>query len=273
MHLPRVFCSGSCRLLTSIGDGRGVVEPIHSMTRNFMGPNFLGKLHSVEQHIQFLEFLMHGKEIPRHVLSLFLTSYSPNARGRQCESLIPAKIDAIRSQFASCDAYIFEICSIKRYMYEGFHVQYEHDYGNVRETLAPSTKEELMASLHVLMGLIPEGKRVIFQCHMRPQVFMPGGAKPIEKREIIYETLVEFVSRVPNTYLVDPSTVLRDHFQEAYAKRDVDHFSGRGYELMFGCLQDVVTMPPPKLVTITVSPHGSHVDAVKRNRAFSLPLA
>ena len=47
----KVFGSGSCRLLTTIHNGRGKIEPIHSMFHNFVGINFLGKQHNTKQHI------------------------------------------------------------------------------------------------------------------------------------------------------------------------------------------------------------------------------
>ena len=70
----KVFASGSCRLVTSINDGRGKIEPIHSMFHNFVGINFLGKLHNAKQHIQFVRWLKDEMEIPQNILFSFLTS-------------------------------------------------------------------------------------------------------------------------------------------------------------------------------------------------------
>ena len=40
--MMKVFASGSCRLVTTINDGRGKIEPIHSMFHNFVEKIFLG---------------------------------------------------------------------------------------------------------------------------------------------------------------------------------------------------------------------------------------
>ena len=68
----KIFYSGSCRLVTTINNGFNKVVPIHSMFHNFVGINFLGKLHNTKQHIQFIKDEI---ILPDDILSKFLTSY------------------------------------------------------------------------------------------------------------------------------------------------------------------------------------------------------
>ena len=83
-NLKKVFASGSCRLLTTIHNGRDKIIPIHSMFSNFFGVNFLGKLHNTKQHIQFIKFIKDEITLPPDILSKFLTSYRG---GGECEDV------------------------------------------------------------------------------------------------------------------------------------------------------------------------------------------
>ena len=53
-----VFSSGSCRLLLVINTGLHKINSLHSLNYNFIGQNFLGKLHNTRQHIQFLRWIL-----------------------------------------------------------------------------------------------------------------------------------------------------------------------------------------------------------------------
>ena len=70
----KIFASGSCRLVTTINNGRGKVIPIHSLFTNFAGVNFLGKLHNTKQHIQFIKFIKDEITLPNDILSKFLVN-------------------------------------------------------------------------------------------------------------------------------------------------------------------------------------------------------
>ena len=90
----KVFSSGSCRLLTTINNGYEKIEPIHSMFHNFIGINFLGKLHNTKQHIQFIKYINDKIEIPKNILKSFLTSYglySNSRNGMESLELNPSK--------------------------------------------------------------------------------------------------------------------------------------------------------------------------------------
>lgn len=48
----KIFISGSCSLLTSFGDVNNKVYPINSLHTNFIGNNFMGKLHTQKMIIK-----------------------------------------------------------------------------------------------------------------------------------------------------------------------------------------------------------------------------
>ena len=98
----KIFSSGSCRLVTTINNGYDKVVPIHSMFCNFVGINFLGKLHNTKQHIQFIKFIKDEIILPDDILSKFLTSYS-NINGCEDKTLLPLKKDNIKKQFNECE--------------------------------------------------------------------------------------------------------------------------------------------------------------------------
>ena len=95
----KIFSSGSCRLVTTINNGYDKVFPIHSMFYNFVGINFLGKLHNTKQHIQFIKFIKDEIILSDDILTKFLTSYSnigSNIGYCEDKSLLPFKKDNIK---------------------------------------------------------------------------------------------------------------------------------------------------------------------------------
>jgi hypothetical protein len=230
----KVFASGSCRLLGVLNNGYNIIEPIHSLYYNFIGINFLGKTHNIKQHIQFIQFIKDEISIPQDILKLFLTSYScldTEVSKKYIKNynlptvdkkMLPEMKDAIKSQFDDCDTYIFEICSLKLYEKDGFQVQNElaDDY-----SVRVQTGDELYADLEILCSLIPVNKKIVFQTHFRPNIIHNDESKAVEKREIIYNTVVKFCDNRPNTYIYDPSELL----QSDHTLFDGDvHFVGNG---------------------------------------------
>jgi len=203
----KLFASGSCRLVTTINDGYDKVIPIHSMFYNFIGINFLGKLHNTKQHIQFIKFIKDDIILPDNIISKFLTSYSNIDRYR-CEdkSLLTIKKENIKRQFNECDWYIFEICSLKLYKNDSFEVQYEltNEFNCILQT-----DEELLEDLHTIRKLIPYNKKILFQVHFRPNIIYNDNSKIIDKREIIYNVINKFCSENENTFIYDPSILLQ----------------------------------------------------------------
>ena len=221
----KVFCSGSCRLMTTINNGYGKIEPIHSMFYNFVGINFLGKLHNTKQHIQFLQFIKDEINIPSHILPLFLTSYNINVWSA-CENIefLPIKKKRIKSQLDQCEWFIFEICSLKLYTKDNFHVQHEqtNDYITTIQT-----KEDLWNDLCILRKMVPN--KLLLQVHFRPNIIYNDETKCIKNREDIYNTVTLFCDQHENTFMYDPSMLLKNH-----ALFDGDlHFNSIGHTECF----------------------------------------
>jgi hypothetical protein len=194
--------------MTSINDGRGKTTPIHSMFENFIGINFLGKLHNTKQHIQFIQFIKDDIALPTHVLPGFLTSFNVMTCGHYCEnhSLLPIKKENLKTQFDECEWYMFEICSLKKYEKDGFQVQYEHtnDFN-----YSEQTEEELLTDLHKIRNLIPLHKNILFQVHFRPNIIYQDPNRVIHKREVIYNVVSAFCQLYDHTFLHDPSTLIQ----------------------------------------------------------------
>ena len=230
----KVFSSGSCRLLVKLHNGRGKIEPIHSMFHNFVGINFLGKLHNTKQHIQFIKWINDKIELPEDILSSFLTSYGlyGNSRGgMESLELNPIKKKNIKDAFNDCQCYIVEICSMKLYERNGFQVQHEltDEYTHVLQS-----EEDLYNDLIILRSLIPEGKKLIIQTHFRPNIIYSNTSRMIVKRQIIYNVVNRFCNTHANVYLYDPSIILKDT-----SLFDGDtHFNDRGFEKSFQYLYE-----------------------------------
>ena len=228
--MMKVFASGSCRLVTTLHDGRGKIEPIHSMFRNFTGINFLGKLHNTKQHIQFVKWINDDLHIPPHILTAFLTSYgrcNGSRAGMDSEALNPIKKQNIKDSFYHCDVYIFELCSLKLYEKDGYQVQSEltRDYD-----CGVQSEAELYEDLQLLHALIPAGKPILFQTHFRPNIVYNDPSKTIDNREILYNVVTRYCNAHANAYIYDPSVLLatdRSLFDGA------THFKPRGHEQSF----------------------------------------
>jgi len=120
-----IFASGSCRLLTSIETRAIGHDLLHSLKRNFIGANFLGKYHNTKQHIQFIEWLLYKKELPMDICERFFTVNNDMSRNIKDNINYLKKREIIRNKFEQCDVFIFEICSIKVYECDGYQVQHE----------------------------------------------------------------------------------------------------------------------------------------------------
>jgi hypothetical protein len=225
-NLADVFVSGSCRLLTVINSGYRKISPIHSMFYNFAGVNFLGKLYNTKQHIQFIKFIKDEIDIPNDILKKFLTSYS-NIQNCEDITLIPVKNQNIKSKFIGCEWYIFEICSLKLYKNNGFDVHHEltSEYNFVLQT-----GDELLSDLHTIRELIPLHKKILFQVHFRPNIIFNSEDKKIHKREIIYNVVNQYCKNTKNTYMYDPSILLKTN--HSFMHND-SHFTHIGHRASF----------------------------------------
>jgi hypothetical protein len=238
--MKKVYASGSCRLLESLRDGRGRLEPIHSKFYHLMGINFLGKLHNVKQHIQMIRFFREELDIPLPILQSFLTAYNETEYLPRISPIseIPDKLVRLKTQFDICDAYMFEICSLKLYERDGFQVQYEltKDY-----SMRIQTKEDLFSDIQTLIHMIPEGKPILFQSHFRPQIIYGDPEKTIDSREIIYDTLIQIQQLYPDRIIIhDPSEIIKLNHALVY---DDMHFSEWGLDVNFNYLEGKPRFP------------------------------
>jgi len=224
--LKKVFASGTCRLVAPINNGRGLIEPIHSMFANFYGVNFLGKLYNTKQHIQFIKWINDEIELPQYILESFLKSCS-NAGGIEDKNLLPLKKQNIKDAFNYCDYYCFEICSLKLHEKDGYQVHYEltNDYKMLLQS-----EDDLYNDLKILQNLIPKGKKIIFQTHFRPNIIYDDISQIIDKREIIYNVVNNLCNTNDNVYLYDPSIILKT--DKTLFDGDT-HFTEIGYETSF----------------------------------------
>jgi hypothetical protein len=228
----KIFSSGSCRLLTTINNGYDKVVPIHSMFHTFVGVNFLGKLHNTKQHIQFIKFIKDEITLPNDILSKFLTSYSNIDGSCQDKSLLPLFKENIKNQFYECEWYLFEICSLKLYKNNIFDVQFEltNEYNYILQS-----EEELLEDLYTIRQAIPFNKKILFQVHFRPNIIYSDTNKTIEKREIIYNLINKFCEKNENTFLYDPSILIKTN--NSLFDGDT-HFTHNGHIESFNYIYD-----------------------------------
>jgi hypothetical protein len=249
IKLPIWFASGSCRLLKTIGLGIKKIIPLHALfLDDLAGINFLGKLNDIKQHIQFIKFINNIIEIPYDILKLFLSAF--NYRKWKYSNIydnieiIPSKIKNIKDNFINCHVYIFEISSLKTYLYKNYYVQYEQYHNNIPYDcqLIIQDKNDLLNDLNILISLIPNNKKIIFQCNFRPNIIYNDDSLKIPNREIIYETLIDFAKDKNNIFIYDPSILIKND-PSILIKDDLlyenDIFTNIGYEKSFEYLYNL----------------------------------
>ena len=231
----KVFCCGSCRILESMKD-REDCEIIHNLTgTNFEGNNFLGKLHDIKCQIQLILFLQGKIQLEQDILRRFLTVFNAERWINEIPVKNPEmayeKLQRLHEQLPQCDWYIFEISSLKKYLYRGFPCQFEQAYDrNLSEfDIQIQTAEELYSDLVHLVSLFPE-KKILFQCHFRPNIIYGDESKAIPKREIIFHTLEKFCKERDNIFLHDPSILIKNDHSLFDGADSGDHFTPKGFE-------------------------------------------
>ena len=234
----KIFISGSCRLLSSFGyEYNNKVYALNSMDNNFIGNNFMGKLHDIEQHIQFIKYLKNEITIPKKILSLFLTTYWKDITNYKNDSHRNLdKLKEIQDKFEMTDIYIFEICSLKTYCKEGFFVQEElcklrnenggYDIVEKYDTKILSS-EELLLKLNELRNLIHSSKTIVFQTHFRPNIIYNNDNMCIKNREILFDTIEYYCKNNSNVFIYDPSIIVKLYGPTMLT--DDTHFSKIGH--------------------------------------------
>jgi len=235
--MKKVFASGSCRLLTSITDGKNVIDPIHSMYQNFIGKNFLGKFHNTKQHIQFIEWIYGKKQIPeeyyKHIFThVNRTNFPKMARGKES---VPDIKREIRKDWFDCDFYMFEICSTKVYEVNGIQIQHEL---LKRKPSYQQGGDEIVGDLNHLIDLLPEKANVLLQCHFRPNIYKNAPKAAIRNREVIYNSLKKFSDNKPNVILWDPSQLIKKDRRCIGAEGN--HWTPYGHSRNFNNIYDMI---------------------------------
>jgi hypothetical protein len=187
----KVFSSGSCRLLNSLFN-TDKIDMIHNLhQQHFLGTNFMGKFHDTKCHIQFILFLKNLINLDDDILKRFFTSYNIDKWSdiRIFDSLetIEKKLYNLKNEIDNCDIYIFEICSLKLYKYKNFFCQFEQMPNNdisEYDTIIQS-EDDLFNDLYIIKSFFPN-KKIIFQCHFRPNIINNDEKYKINNREIIY---------------------------------------------------------------------------------------
>lgn len=236
--MKKIFASGSCRLLAALRDGRGVLESIHSLYHNFIGPNFLGKFHNTKQHIQFIDWIYERVEIPeewlKHIFTQVNETLLPDRPRNNQEWRKTRKV--IRNNFSDCDFYMFEICSTK--IYEVNNIQMQNELWPKRPSYEQS-ESQIIDDLEHLVNILPENAKVLFQCHFRPNIYEDNPDLAISNREVIYTALKNFSHNNPNIFLWDPSQLLKQ--DKTCFGGDQNHFSfEHGLEQNFNRLFDII---------------------------------
>lgn len=227
----KIFCSGSCRMFVGFEEQNNMFDDIvliHSMNSKLKGTNFMGKQHNIKQHIQFIKYIRKDIQLPDHILPRFFTAI------RRKHKRILQSCRSLNEQFCECDWYIFEICSIKIHTIDGFQVMEENCRGYAYDT-AIQTEDELLDDFISLSNLIPENKKILFQVHFRPNIIHDNDAKIIENREIIYRVAKKFCNIRSNTYVHDPSIILKNNLN---AYDDDVHFNNNEHKLNFKYIRD-----------------------------------
>lgn len=126
-------------------------------------PDFIGKLHTVPQHIQFLQMILHNKHISKEVRRGFLAICSESYRDKRepnDEALLVEKLNILRKNIHRCDTFVFEVCSLKFFEcawdQQTYQLKFKHipHIPNLSWIVRVMLEGELMESLQHLYHLI-----------------------------------------------------------------------------------------------------------------------
>ena len=88
-----------------------------------------------------------------------------------------------------------------------------------------------------LLTLLPSNKKIIFQCHFRPNIIYNDKSKAIKNREIIYNILKKLCDNNDQLVLHDPSDIIKnDH--SIYDGNT--HWNGKGHKKNFNKILELV---------------------------------
>jgi hypothetical protein len=214
--MKTIFVSGACRATTVVGDGRGLVNPIHSQqTHNLPNKNFLTNLFTVKQHIQFMKFLNKEIELPDEIqLIKFSFLKIPLLPGEN--HTVPQRIEIIREQLPKCDIFLFEICSLKNFKRDLYPMRKDIALDEClnedeKKPYMKDSFDDVYNDICTLCSLVPKESKIILQTHFRMNIITGDNANTIESREIIYNAVKKYCEENPLVRHFDPSLLLKDN--------------------------------------------------------------
>jgi len=216
---PKIFASGSCRVIDVLHDGRDIVEPIHvrlegSVADDDDGPTFMGCLHNSLQHIQFLRMIKEDLKIPKDIANYFMCAFKHDRNPEY-------RLEYLKKNFNSCDVYIFEICTMLCQTRQGYLTYCGLDPMNI---MTRQTEDSLYRDLETIYSMIPRHKLIILQSHFLPELIF-NHHKPIRNRTSIFNTLERFSKSHENVVHHNPSFFLKE---DSSLVADDMHFSSEG---------------------------------------------
>lgn len=215
--MKKVFVSGSCRVLIPAASYTGF-SPIHAMKDEF---NFLVKLHTTRQHLQFIRVAANLYDIPEDDLPFVFTSFDHCRRKQTDRATATASLKSIRAQWSEVEVILLEVCSVKDTLVEDSNLVYTPALlEDVEDSGLPNTQpyRKEMATQDSMLKDILAMKEIIGQtplillCHLDPQIW--GGPR-VESRELIRETCDLASTTIENVYFLDPNRILQEHGRDA----------------------------------------------------------
>ena len=208
---PNLFISGSCRILTPISRNYPKTNIIHGMYKNHFGFNHVTMCHDINQHIQFLKHCYNKLEIPneklKYIYDCYAYKYDIELQKREShvryEKYPETNLSLIQNSIENVDIFIFEICSLKYYTYEGFYVRSER-CSKAIESIDNTC--DVINKLNKLRSIIPSYKKIVLVSHLRPNIYRNGHI--IKSRETIHNICKEFCAVNNNCYHYEPSIIV-----------------------------------------------------------------
>jgi hypothetical protein len=241
------FTSGSCRVLCLFDENiiDKKFDSIHyaNLYTNTRGRDFIGKLHTADQHLTFLKYINQEKNISEEDLKRLFSMKTEKVLGylTACPDYVFEKSIANLNYLLNYQyIFLFEICSIKKNldMYSKVSRQTELIKEDDKFTnILVNDKDEFKKDLNKLIEYVNKkynNPLIIFNGHIRNWIFDPEH-KVINERQIIHDTILEFENLYKNIRLVDPSAVINlDDLNDPW------HYNEQGLNKMHNLIYETI---------------------------------
>lgn len=214
------FVSGSCRVLCLFDENiiDKKFDSIHSanLYTGKGGVDFIGKLHTADQHLTFLKYINGDIYINEEDLQKLFSMKTERVLGyiSSCpEYIFEKSIGNLYYRLMEQNIFIFEICSIKKNINYITKISRQSELINEKDketNLLINNEETFKKDLFELIDYVNlkyNYPLIIFNGHIRNWLFNPQH-KFIKERQLIYETLKEIENTYKNIKTVDPSDVI-----------------------------------------------------------------